>query len=150
MPNFSGKWSLSQQFTAIGQSLWPRIPGAPTIGTATGGNAQASVTFTAPADFTIYSDDNCNFDSNIAITGDIINDVITISANLEVRGFGGVKMKTVKRGIITGVNDQGVDAVFENRQKRHAKFEDLVDIEGMDIIRYAQAYRIKVNPKKKK
>ena len=88
--------------------------------------------------------------SKILAKNNLIAPGITISANLEVRGFGGVKMKTVKRGIITGVNDQGVDAVFENRQKRHAKFEDLVDIEGMDIIRYAQAYRIKVNPKKKK
>ena len=29
---------------------WPGFPGAPTIGTATGGNAQATVTFTAPSD----------------------------------------------------------------------------------------------------
>lgn len=48
MPNQSGVWTLSQQFQARGQGLWPAPPGAPTIGTATAGNATASVTFTAP------------------------------------------------------------------------------------------------------
>lgn len=49
MPNQSGLWTLSQQFQARGQGLWPAPPGAPTIGTATAGNTTASVTFTAPA-----------------------------------------------------------------------------------------------------
>lgn len=50
MPNASGVWTLSQQFQAKGQGLWPQSPGAPTIGTATAGSALcASVTFTAPA-----------------------------------------------------------------------------------------------------
>ena len=75
---------------------------------------------------------------------------VTISANLKVRGFGGVLMQTVKRGVITSVDDEGVKAMFENRQHRYAKFEELMDIEGMDISRYAQAYRIKLGPKKKK
>ena len=50
MPNFSGIWTVTQQMQAKGQSLWPGVPGAPTIGTATGGNNSASVTFTAPTD----------------------------------------------------------------------------------------------------
>ena len=51
MPNYTGRWSSNQQFQARGQGLWPRLPGAPTIGTATAGNTNcASVTFTAPAD----------------------------------------------------------------------------------------------------
>lgn len=50
MPNQSGVWTLSQQFQARGQGLWPAPPGAPTIGTATAGvSLCASVTFTAPA-----------------------------------------------------------------------------------------------------
>lgn len=50
MPNFSGIWTLSQQFQGRGQGLWPALPGAPTIGTATAGRALcATVTFTAPA-----------------------------------------------------------------------------------------------------
>lgn len=49
MPNASGVWSLSQQFQARGQGLWPNVPNAPTIGTATAGTSNcASVTFTAP------------------------------------------------------------------------------------------------------
>ena len=50
MPAYSGIWTLSQQFQGRGQGLWPAVPGAPTIGTATAGTALcASVTFTAPA-----------------------------------------------------------------------------------------------------
>jgi hypothetical protein len=50
MPNYSGVWTLSQQFQGRGQGLWPTPPGAPTIGTATAGLALcASVAFTAPA-----------------------------------------------------------------------------------------------------
>ena len=75
---------------------------------------------------------------------------ITITANLKVRGFGGVLMNSVKRGVITSVDDGGVKAMFENRQQRYAKFEELMDIEGMDVARYAQAYRVKLGPKKKK
>ena len=75
---------------------------------------------------------------------------VTISANLKVRGFGGVLMNSVKRGVITSVDEEGVKAMFENRQHRYAKFEELMDIEGMDVVRYAQAYRVKPAPKKKK
>ena len=46
---FSGQWTVTQAAQAKGAGTWPTLPGAPTIGTATGGNAQASVTFTAPA-----------------------------------------------------------------------------------------------------
>ena len=50
MPSYSGVWTLSQQFQGRGQGLWPALPGAPTIGTATAGLALcATVTFTAPA-----------------------------------------------------------------------------------------------------
>jgi hypothetical protein len=50
MPNYSGMWSLSQQFQGRGQGLWPQLPSAPTIGTATAGPSNcASVAFTAPA-----------------------------------------------------------------------------------------------------
>lgn len=75
---------------------------------------------------------------------------VTISANLSVRGFGGVIMKSVKRGVVTNVDNNGVKAMFENRQHRYAKFEELMDIEGMDILRYAQAYKVKPKNKGKK
>jgi len=48
MPNFSGIWNATEQFQARAQNIWPAPPGAPTIGTATAGNASASVAFTAP------------------------------------------------------------------------------------------------------
>jgi hypothetical protein len=48
MPNFSGIWTVTQQMQAIGQSIWPAVPGAPTIGTATAtGDTTATVAFTA-------------------------------------------------------------------------------------------------------
>jgi len=44
-----GIWTLSQATGYAKQGIWPRVPGAPTIGTATAGAAVcASVTFTAP------------------------------------------------------------------------------------------------------
>ena len=50
MPNYSGIWSLSQQFQGRGQGLWPTAPGIPTIGTATlVTTTSATVAFTAPA-----------------------------------------------------------------------------------------------------
>jgi hypothetical protein len=50
MPNFSGIWTVTQQMQAKGQSIWPAVPGAPTIGTATAtGTTTATVAFTAPA-----------------------------------------------------------------------------------------------------
>lgn len=45
-----GIWTLEQQFQSVGASVWPRSPGAPTIGTATAGVASATVAFTAPTD----------------------------------------------------------------------------------------------------
>ena len=45
-----GIWTLDQATQYAKAGTWPRSPGAPTIGTATAGNATASVTFTAPSD----------------------------------------------------------------------------------------------------
>jgi len=46
----NGVWSLGDVATYRAANLWPIIPKAPTIGTATAGGASASVTFTAPTD----------------------------------------------------------------------------------------------------
>ena len=49
----TGIWTLEQALQARQAGNWPKglsAPNAPTIGTATAGNAQASVTFTAPSD----------------------------------------------------------------------------------------------------
>jgi hypothetical protein len=48
----SDVWNMTDVYRAEAGGNWPipaTVPGAPTIGTATGGNAQAVVTFTAPA-----------------------------------------------------------------------------------------------------
>ena len=48
----SDVWNMTDVYRARAGNNWPStvtVPGAPTIGTATAGNAQASVTFTAPA-----------------------------------------------------------------------------------------------------
>lgn len=52
----SGVWTIDQAAYWRKINVWPfpsRIPGAPTIGTATAGNASANVAFTAPADLGI-------------------------------------------------------------------------------------------------
>lgn len=49
----AGIWLKQRQMQAVQESLWPRAPGvagAPTNVQATGGNAQATITFNAPAD----------------------------------------------------------------------------------------------------
>ena len=53
-------------------------------------------------------------------------------------------------GVITSVNENGFTALYEDRKTRTRGFEDLQDIEGMEIPRYAQAYRVKVSLKKPK
>ena len=48
----SDVWNMTDVYRAEAGDNWPiiaTVPGAPTIGTATGGNAQAVVTFTAPS-----------------------------------------------------------------------------------------------------
>lgn len=46
----SGVWSLSEVTMAVRGAIWPSAPGAPTSVSATAGNTQATVSFTAPAD----------------------------------------------------------------------------------------------------
>ena len=94
--NAKGIWSLSEVHTARKDNIWPKLPGAPTIGTATAGtlgNASANITFTAPADtgfpntitFTATSNNgisSSNTASPIAVTGliDGINVTFTVTA----------------------------------------------------------------------
>jgi sugar lactone lactonase YvrE len=47
--NYGAATPVNQSFQVTGTVVPETVPGAPTIGTATAGNAQASVTFTAPA-----------------------------------------------------------------------------------------------------
>jgi hypothetical protein len=45
-----GIWTLGQAADFVKQGIWPRSPGTPTIGTATGSSGSATVTYTAPTD----------------------------------------------------------------------------------------------------
>jgi hypothetical protein len=49
MPSYSGVWTLTAQYQAIGGQNWPMAPGAPTSVSATAGDASATVSFTAPS-----------------------------------------------------------------------------------------------------
>jgi hypothetical protein len=48
VPNFQGVWNLSEQYQAIGSQNWPMAPGAPTGVSASAGDSEATVSFTAP------------------------------------------------------------------------------------------------------
>lgn len=48
MPSYSGVWNLVAQYQAKANLQWPQGPGAPTSVTAVGGDAQATISFTAP------------------------------------------------------------------------------------------------------
>lgn len=45
-----GIWTLDQVTNFVKQNIWPKTPGTPTIGTATGSSGSATVTYTAPTD----------------------------------------------------------------------------------------------------
>lgn len=48
MPSYSGVWNLVSQLQAYAAQNWPQGPGAPTSVSATAGDSQATITFTAP------------------------------------------------------------------------------------------------------
>lgn len=48
MPSYSGVWSLPAQYQAKANLEWPQGPGAPTSVSATAGDTEATITFTAP------------------------------------------------------------------------------------------------------
>lgn len=101
----TGVWSLRQQFQAQGNSLWPKgitVPGAPTIGTATLGNTQATVAFTAPADtggtaITTYTATS----SPGSVTGTASSSPITVT---------GLTNGTAYTFTVTATNAQGTGA----------------------------------------
>jgi RHS repeat-associated protein len=81
--NAAGSGTASAASNSVTPVALVTVPGAPTIGTATGGNAQATVTFTAPASnggatitgYTVISSPVGGVDSNAGTTG--LNHAIT-------------------------------------------------------------------------
>jgi hypothetical protein len=75
---------------------------------------------------------------------------VTVSARIPTKGFGHAIMTVELEGTVINADGEGVKIYFSDRKPRVARFEDLTAIEGMDIPRFAQAYRIKTAAKKKK
>lgn len=75
---------------------------------------------------------------------------VTVSAKIPTKGFGHAIMTVEREGTILSANREGVTIMIEGRKQRFARFDELTAIEGMDIPRFAQAYRIKNTTKKKK
>lgn len=88
--------------------------------------------------------------SKALIEKKLLGEGSTISAKVPISGFGGAPTTKVKKGKITKVQDDHFLVYYEDKKIRVTKFDDIEDIEGMDILRYAQAYRIKVKTKKSK
>lgn len=75
---------------------------------------------------------------------------VTVSARVLTKGFGHAIMTVEREGTVLSADKNGITIIFENRKQQRARFEDLTAVEGMDIPRFAQAYRIKTATKKKK
>jgi hypothetical protein len=75
---------------------------------------------------------------------------VTVSARIPTKGFGHAIMTVELEGTVMSANANGVKIHFSDRKPRITKFEELTAIEGMDLPRFAQAYRIKTATKKKK
>lgn len=78
----------------------------------------------------------------------ILTEGTTISAKVSTIGFGHAAMTTIKQGIVVQCSPKEIVAIFDDKKKRKTAYEDITAIEGMDISRFAQAYRIKTNSKK--
>lgn len=72
---------------------------------------------------------------------------LTVSATIPVRIFGNAIVQKEKRGIIVKVDNESMLVSYEHGVKKNTKFEDIVSIEGMEVARFAQAYKVKT-PKK--
>jgi len=75
---------------------------------------------------------------------------VTVSARIPTKGFGHAIMTIELEGTVISADAIGVKIHFADRKSRVTKFEELTAIEGMDLPRFAQAYRIKTAAKKKK
>lgn len=74
----------------------------------------------------------------------LIKSGVSVSAKVVVHGFGNISMTSEKRGIVVSVKEDGIIASYEQGKKQFTSFDDLTSIEGMDIERFAQAYKIKI------
>lgn len=69
-----------------------------------------------------------------------------ITASVTAFGFCDTPYFTKKDGIILEITPEYIKVKYSDQKTRKTKYEELEYIEGMDIERFAQAYKIK--PKK--
>jgi hypothetical protein len=84
------------------------------------------------------------------IERDLLHAGTKISAKVTVKGFGHSILNTEKEGIVSAVTADGLEVIYEDRKKRLTDFEQITAIEGMELVRFAQAYRVKLPIKRKK
>lgn len=77
----------------------------------------------------------------------VIKEGVIIGAKISIKIFGEAHVIKERDGVVVKVDSEGVFARFEKKEVKYAKFDKITTIEGMDINRVAQAYKIK--PKKK-
>jgi hypothetical protein len=87
--------------------------------------------------------------TKIMVEKKLIDRGTNISAKITVSAFGNVLTTKEKEGKVLAVKEDGLKVDFEGRT-RHANFEDITSIEGMDVARFAQAYKLKTKVKTKK
>jgi hypothetical protein len=81
--------------------------------------------------------------TKILVNRKLLIEGMTVSAKVNVRAFGYAPITTVKRGTMTGTTTDGIKVMYDDQKQRTTKFEDITAIEGMEVARFAQAYRVK-------
>ena len=87
--------------------------------------------------------------TKILVEKNLITPGTNISARISVSGFGYAPIVAEKEGRVVSISETGVKAMYDEHC-RNTKFEDITSVEGMDVARFAQAYRIKLKGKPKK
>lgn len=83
--------------------------------------------------------------TKILVDKKLIGKGTKISARITISAFGNIPVKQERECLISDIKSDGFETIFDNK-KYHADFDQITAIEGMDVARFAQAYRIK--PKK--
>jgi hypothetical protein len=68
-----------------------------------------------------------------------------ITSSVTAFGFCDTPYKTKKDGVILEINHDFIKVKYSDRRTRITSLDDIVSIEGMDVERFAYAYKIKPN-----
>jgi hypothetical protein len=78
---------------------------------------------------------------------DLLHVGMTVSAKIPVKTFGNIPVEKEKIGIVDSIDEQGIVAIYDGKNRKNTLFEDILTIEGMEVSRFAQAYKLKPNKK---